>query len=128
MSMLPKVIPLKFDSRIQAEAFVRRHAGKHFVFPHKCDDFWCNMNQSPQEREDFKRNLALLFKVKRAICEVMDADPKRLVIDKIKSKVFNVNGSDLQLIFTMMTSGTVKWEANVDMRFQHLFKELATNH
>ena len=52
----------------------------------------------------FKRNLAPLFKVKRAIREVMDADPKRLVIDKINKKVFNVDGSDLQLICTYQES------------------------
>ena len=68
------------------------------------------MSQSSQEREDFKNKLAHLFKVKQAICEVMDADPKRLVINKINKNVFNVDGSDLQLIVTMMISGAVKWE------------------
>ena len=87
-----------------------------------------NMNQSSQDNEDFKRTLAPLFTVKRAICEVMDPDPKRLVIDKIIKKVFNVDGSDLQLICAMMASGTVKWEDNVDTRVLNRFKELATNH
>ena len=77
---------------------------------------------------NFKRNLAPLFKVKQAICEVMDADPKRLVIDKINKKVFKVDGSDLQLVCTMMASGIIKWEDNVDMRVQNRFKELSLNH
>ena len=86
------------------------------------------MSQSPKECENFERNLAHLFKVKRAICEVMDADPKRLVIDKINKMVFNVDGSDLQLVCTMMASGILKWEDSVDMRVQNPFKELIINH
>ena len=62
------------------------------------------------------------------MCEVMDADPKRLVIDKINKKIFNVDESDLQLICTMMASGVVKWEDNLDMRIQNRFKELSLNH
>ena len=58
----------------------------------------------------------------------MDADPKRLVIDKINKKVFNVDGSELQLICTMMASGIVEWEENVDMRYKNRFKELVTDH
>ena len=50
-----------------------------------------------QERLNFKRNLVLLFKVQRAICEVMDVDAKRFVIDNVKEKIF-MNGLDVQLI------------------------------
>ena len=87
-----------------------------------------NMNQSPQERQDFTRTLNHLFNVKGAICQVMDADPKRLVIDKINNKVFNVDGSDLQLICTMTASGIIKYEDNVDMLVQNRFNELITNY
>ena len=39
VSMVPKVIPVKFDSKIHAEAIVRSHAGNHFDFPYKSNDF-----------------------------------------------------------------------------------------
>ena len=77
VNMMPKVIPVKFDSRIHAEAFVRRHDGKHFMFPHKYNGFWCNMIQSPKKRKDFWRDVSPLFKVKRAIYEVLFIDAKR---------------------------------------------------
>ena len=64
VSMVPSKMSLKFDSSTHTETFVRRHTAKLFVFPHKHDGFWCNVSQSLKEREDFKPNLASLFKVK----------------------------------------------------------------
>ena len=39
VSMVPKIIILKFDSRIHSESFVRSYAGKHSVFPYKYYSF-----------------------------------------------------------------------------------------
>ena len=46
INMIPKVILVKFDSRIHAEAFARRHAGNQFIFLDNYDNFWCNKRQS----------------------------------------------------------------------------------
>ena len=58
---------------------------------------------------------------------MMDIDPKRVVIDKINKKVFNVDGSNFQLICMMMTSGIVSWEDNMNTRVQIRFEELIGN-
>ena len=60
--------------------------------------------------------MAPLFKIKRALCEIMDIDAKRIMIDKISKKVLYVNGSDILLVNTLMPTGVVKWEADVDQR------------
>ena len=65
--------------------------------------FWRNVRQSYEEREDLKEKLTLLLKIKRAICENIDFDLKRLVIDKISKKIFNNNESniDMRVIYRM---------------------------
>ena len=53
VSLIPKVVPIKFATRDHAEAFVRQHAGKN-DFLHRFDGFWCNINQSAEEGANFK--------------------------------------------------------------------------
>ena len=58
----PDVIVIKFDSVEAARQFVADYKDKkHFV------SFWCNISQTPEEREHFKKNVQPLFKIKRAI-------------------------------------------------------------
>ena len=92
------MVHVKFDSRGHAEDFVRRQSWKETTFPHNFDGFWCNINQTPEERAAFNQKMKLLFKMKRTICEIMECDAKRIVIDKSEKKTFYVNGSDLQFI------------------------------
>ena len=67
VSLAPTVGSVKFDLKGHAEDFVRRHSGNETNFPYKFDDFWCNMNQTPEERATFHQKMRPLFKMKRAI-------------------------------------------------------------
>ena len=49
VAMIPKVIPVKFDSKDSAELFVRQYAGKHIdFFSYRFEIFWCDINQTPK--------------------------------------------------------------------------------
>ena len=48
MTMVPKIIRIKFDSKDSAELFVRQHADKHPDFPNHFENFWCGINQTPE--------------------------------------------------------------------------------
>ena len=65
-----------------------------------------------------------LLQVKPAICETMDVDGSQIVIVKADKKVFNVNGSDLQLIASLMRSGIIQWEAGIDEKIKARYTEL----
>ena len=64
------------------------------------------------------------MKVKRAICETMDVDGSQIVIGKNDKKVLNVHGSDLQLIASLMPSGTIQWEAEIDEKIKVRYAEV----
>ena len=77
---------MKFQSNEYAEIFVRQHEGQN-DFPNRFQIIWINICQNPKERANFQRNLAPLFKVKRAICELKNIDGSKIVISKINKKV-----------------------------------------
>ena len=106
VSYAPKVVPVKFQSNEYAEAFVRQYGGKK-DFPYRFQNFWCNISQSPEERANFLCNLAPLFKVKRAICELKNIDGSKVVISKTDKKVFFVEGTELRLVCGLLPSGTM---------------------
>ena len=62
--------------------------------------------------------------MKRAICETMDVDGSQIVIHKKTMKIFNIHGSDLQLIASLMPSGTIQLEAEVDEKIKARYIEL----
>ena len=61
----PDVIVIQFSSMGATRQFVTdQKNAKHF------DGFWCNISQTPEERDHFKKSVQPLFKIKRAILEV----------------------------------------------------------
>ena len=68
--------------------------------------------------------MASLLKVNRTICETTNRDGSQIIIGKNEKKVFNVHGSDLQLIASLMPSGTIQWEAGIDENINTRYAEL----
>ena len=126
VSLAPKVVPIKFATRDHAEAFVRQHAGKK-DFPHRFDGFWCNINQSAEERANFKRNFQPLYIVKRAICEIGNFDGTHVVVSKTDKKVFFVEGKELRLVCSILPSGVVQWESYVDKIVTDRYNQIKSN-
>ena len=122
-SQVPQVVPVKFASRDYAEQFVREHAGNK-AFSHRFDGFWCNISQTPEDLEKFKRELGPLFKAKRAICEVMAIDGNRVVIHKIQKKIFFVDGSELRPVCQLSKDGTMQFESNIEQVVQDRYTAL----
>ena len=112
-SQAPQVVPIKFSSRDHAEEFIRDHAGKK-EFPNRFEGFWCSMNRTPEEREYYRKNLAPLFKAKRAICEINDVDGARIVLHKNDKKVFYVEGSELRLVCKLLPNGSMQWDNDIE--------------
>ena len=54
----------------------------------------------------------------------MDVDGSQIVIGKNDKKVFNVHGSDLQLIASLMFSCIIQWEAGIDEKMKARYVEL----
>ena len=89
--MVPRLIPVKFDTKDFAELFVRQHARRDAVFPYRFDGLWRNIDQSPKRRLAFKKHAAPLLKLKRSICETMDVEGNQIIIGKADRKVFSVH-------------------------------------
>ena len=104
----PDVVPIKFDSSESARKFVENNKlTKPF------EGFWCNMNQTPEERDYFKKNVQPLFKIKRAILEVTSIEAAKVVVSKAAKKVFVTEGENLKLIAEMKSKKDIIWEAEV---------------
>ena len=126
VSHAPKVVPVKFSSQEYAEAFVRNHAGRK-EFTHKFEGFWCNVSRTPEERAAFIRELAPLYKVKRAACEVMQLEGFQIVVSKVDKKVFYVKGFELLLIAEFLPSGVMKWQPIVQKEVQDAYDLMMTS-
>ena len=123
---VPKVVPIKFVTRDHAEAFDRQHAGKK-NFSHRFDGFWCNINQSAEDRANFKRNFQPLYTVKRTICEIGNFDGTQVVVSKTDKKVFFVEGKELHLVCSILLSGVVQWESYVDKIVTDRYNQIMSN-
>ena len=119
------MVPLNDLSKEYAEAFVRNHAVRN-EFPHKFESFWCNVSRTPEERVAFTRELAPLFKVKRAACEVMQIDGFQIVVSKVDKKVLYVKGFELLLIAEFLLSGILKWQLAVQKEVQDAYDLMMT--
>ena len=104
----PDVVPIKFDTVESARKYIENNKNaKHF------EGFWCNMSQTPEEREHFKKNVQPLFKIKRAILEVTNIDAAKVVVSKAAKKVFVTEGENLKLIAEMKTKNNINWDEEV---------------
>ena len=54
----------------------------------------------------------------------VDKEGKQIVIKKKAKKVFDGHGSDLQLIASLIPSGTIKWKAGIDEKIKARYIEL----
>ena len=104
----PDVVPIKFSSAESARKFVENNKNvKHF------EGFWCNMSQTPAERDHFKKNVQPLFEIKRAILEVTSIEASTVVVSKAQKKVFIASGDDLKLIAEMVSKTNITWDPQV---------------
>ena len=55
------------------------------------------------------KRMTQLLKVNGAICRTLTVDGSQIVIGKNDTKLFNVHGSDLQLIASLISPGTIQW-------------------
>ena len=105
---VPDVVPIQFSTPEMARKFVENHENmKHF------DGFWCNMSQTPEERDYFKKNVQPLFKIKRAILEITNIDATTVVVSKASKKVFVTDGENLKLIAEMKSKNDITWDSQV---------------
>ena len=112
-SQAPQGVPIELPSRAHTEVFIRDHAGKK-EFPNRFEGFWCSMSRTLEEREYYRKNLAPLFKAKRAICEINDVDGTRIVEYKNNKKVFYVEGSELRLVCKLFPNGSMQWNNDIE--------------
>ena len=126
-SQTPQVVPVKCSSRDHAEVFIRDHAGKK-EFPNRFEGFWCSMSRTPEEREYYRKNLALLFKAKRVICEINDVDGTLIVVDKNDKKVFYVEGSELLLVCKLLPNGSMQWDNDIEQAVRDKYLALMAGH
>ena len=104
----PDVVPVKFDTIEAARNFVESQKGvKHF------EGLWCNMSQTPEERDNFKKNVQPLFKIKRAILEMTNIEAAKVVVQKSQKKVYVTNGENLQIIAEMVSKHEIIWNSQV---------------
>ena len=121
---VPSVIPIKFDSVEAANKFVQEHKFKK-DFAGYFEGFWCNISQSKEDRIAYNRDVAPLFKMKRAILETIDGiEASQVVVDKAKKKVFIVEGFSLQLVGTMISKSNVQWNDHVTQVVKDRYREL----
>ena len=104
----PDVVPIKFASMEAARKFVESQKG---VKPF--EGYWCNMSQTPEERDNFKKNVQPLFKIKRAILEVTSIEASKVVVHKAQKKVYVTNGDNLQIIAEMKSRHEIIWDSQV---------------
>ena len=72
------------------------------------------MSQTPDERDNFKKNVQPLFKIKRAILEVCSSiEATSVVVSKAQKKVFVARGDNLQLIAEMVSKTNIIWDSQV---------------
>ena len=57
---------------------------------------FCALHQTREARTFFKENYAALYKIKRAVLEVIDYDSATIVIDKRQKKSFANDGHNLK--------------------------------
>ena len=104
----PDIVTIKFDIVESARKYIEDNKNaKHF------EGLWCNMSQSPEEREHFEKNVQPLFKIKRAILEVTSIDAAKVVVSKAATKVFVTEGENLKLIAEMKTKNNIVWDEQV---------------
>ena len=111
-SQTPQVVPGKFSSRDHVQGCIRDHADKK-DFPKRYESFWCSINKTPEERADYQKNWAPLFKAKRAIYETNDIDGTQIVVHKIDKKVFFVERSELRLVCALLPNGSMQWDIDI---------------
>ena len=108
MGNAPDAVPVQFSIVEAARQFVENQkAAKHF------GGFWCNMSQTPEERDHFKKNVQPLFKIKRAILEVTEIEAANVVVQKSQKKVYVTMGENLQLIAEMKSKHDIIWDSQV---------------
>ena len=73
----------------------------------------------------YNRDVAPLFKIKRAILEETDElDATRVVVDKSKKKVFFVEEFSLQLVATMISKSNIVWEDGIGQEVKDRYLQL----
>lgn len=101
----PEVVPIKFDSPQCARDFVEKHKNSKYF-----EGFWCNMSQTEEEREEFRRNTQPLYKIKRAVLETTGIDASRVVVKKSHKKVYFVEGEHLKFLAEMISRKDINWD------------------
>ena len=95
----------------------RMEAARQFVTDQKnakhFDGFWCNISQTPEERDHFKKNVQPLFKIKRAILEITSMPAGQVVVKKSEKKVFVVMGDNLKEVAEMRSRRDIVWDKEI---------------
>ena len=82
------------------------------------------MSRTREERNAFNQNERPLYKIKRAIIEVTQVDPKMCVVSKTKKKVFMTDGTLLKEVAELLPNKSVKWSTEVTENIKVRFYEL----
>ena len=91
-SNVPEVVSVTSVDHGAAKRFLDAH-GKSCGDVHgKFKYFWCNCNQTEDERREYGEKYRHLFKTKRAIIETTVVEAENIVVNKNESKVYIVSG------------------------------------
>ena len=104
------MISVKFGSlelaRTRIEVMIK-------TFPFDC--FLCNISESEEQRDKYKREVQLLFKVKKAFfaCTLIQSD--QVGVDKQINKVYFVQGQDFESVAHIHSRTSIAWATIADM-------------
>ena len=76
------------------------------------------MNQTPEERENFKKNVQPLFKIKRAILESTNIEASNVVVQKSQKKVYVTHGDNLQIVAEMVSKNNIIWDLQISEKIK----------
>ena len=86
------------------------------------------MNQSIEERANFKLKFNFLYKIKRTICEICNFDDIQVAVNKTDKKIFFVERTECRLACTILSSGVIQCESCVDKQIVDRFNVKSASH
>lgn len=117
----PQVVVVTFSSARHAQDYITANSKKNIFL-----GFWCNMNQTLEERNAYKVNVQRLFKIKRAILEKTKIDAKEIVVNKTEKKVFMIEGHNLREMEEMKGKRNIIWAADIQTSIIERYDELTS--
>ena len=98
----PSVVSIKFHSVASIQMFVTTHRDRKIF-----DGYWCNIAQTEDEREEYRKNIQSLSKIKRTILELTDIDSKSIVVTTVQKKILKAEWHQFRYIVEVKSHSNI---------------------